>query len=286
MAEFVTSLRDASNPQSADRLPDEWWNVWKRRLWPYRDMMIGDTLYWYAPQKQAIVSQSEVIGVAGFPYADKAALFERLRTFFGHVDDTDAYTAAKPDKGYCLAFKVQQQARLPVARPNGHRFPRDGWLRLKPDVRRAWFGGPSVECPAESEATLDSYASESDLLTRLREIDNAMQRVSPERRDRLVAVSIRKDSKIVCALKAAAGYRCQFSGCSAQITRKDGTSYVEVAHIRPVAKGGQSILGNLLVLCPNHHKEFDLGQLRIARQTQIELEGHLNGRGFAIRILT
>jgi hypothetical protein len=285
MAEFVTSREDLATLRS-DRLPpEEWWNVWKRRLWPYRELMIGDRLYWYDSSARSILSRSRVIGVQRFPYQTKAELFDRLNEFLDNVDTTDPYTASKPDKGYCLAFKVRQEAPLNVRKPKDRNFPREGWLRLTESERAAWFGRPKIERPPESETTLDSYVDEGDLLSRLRALDSAMQEVSPERRDKLVSVSIRNDSKIVKALKAAADYRCQFPACDAQIKKSDGTLYVEVAHIRPVAKRGKSILGNLLVLCPNHHKEFDHGQLEIAEQTLSELVGHLNGRSFTIRIL-
>jgi len=50
-----------------------------------------------------------------------------------------------------------------------------------------------------------------------------------------------------------------------------------------VNKGGQSILGNLLVLCPDHHKEFDYGDLKIIEQTENKLMGSLNGKIFEIQ---
>ena len=64
---------------------------------------------------------------------------------------------------------------------------------------------------------------------------------------------------------------------------KNGINYVEVAHIRPVRKGGQSIIGNLVVLCPNHHKEFDLGDLKIMEQNEKILIGVLNNKEFKIK---
>ena len=288
MAEFITSRNDFSEQQVGQGFPKEWWNIWKTRLWPYSELMIGDTLYWYdsSESKCAIVSKSKVVAVARFLYEDKVELFDRLRNFFGNVDVTDPYTAAKPTKAYCLAYKVDQETSLDIPKPKGRKFPGKGWLRLTSEERSDWFGKLKVESPQEPEATLDSYTNESDLASRLREVNEAMREVSPERRNQLVKVSVRNDSKIVKALKAAAGYRCQFPGCNARIMKKDGTSYVEVAHIHPVAKGGKSILGNLIVLCPNHHKEFDLGKLTIVRQTPSELAGHLNSHEFTIKILS
>jgi predicted restriction endonuclease len=86
----------------------------------------------------------------------------------------------------------------------------------------------------------------------------------------------------VGALKELCGYRCQFPDCGVAIPKRRGGFYAEVAHIKPVHKGGKSVLGNLLVLCPNHHKEFDLGECSIEDQTPIFVRGRLNGKPFEI----
>ena len=64
---------------------------------------------------------------------------------------------------------------------------------------------------------------------------------------------------------------------------------MEVAHIQPVHEGGRSSIGNLLVLCPNHHKEFDLGELKLESGAQVgneftKVAGTINGRPFSIRL--
>jgi predicted restriction endonuclease len=109
-----------------------------------------------------------------------------------------------------------------------------------------------------------------------------MKNVEPEKRLAKIEQTLRKDKKIVELLKKSANYKCQFPNCESEILTKKGTKYVEVAHIKPVHKGGQSILGNLIVLCPNHHKEFDYGTLNIVEQTDNVLTGTLNGKTFTI----
>jgi predicted restriction endonuclease len=109
-----------------------------------------------------------------------------------------------------------------------------------------------------------------------------MKELTPERVQRIVNQTIRKDTAIVRRLKEASRFKCQFPGCNAQIRTKRGGLYVEVAHIQPVVKKGRSTLGNLLVLCPNHHKEFDHGALAVERQTLDGISGRLNGRWFEI----
>jgi len=95
---------------------------------------------------------------------------------------------------------------------------------------------------------------------------------------------IRRDTRLVKALKAFYQFRCQFPGCGVRIPKRGGGFYIEVAHIEPVRKGGRSVLGNLLVLCPNHHKEFDHGHLEIREQTEEKVHGILNGTEFSIEL--
>lgn len=116
----------------------------------------------------------------------------------------------------------------------------------------------------------------------LYKLNEEMLSIEPERRVQEIEKILRKDKKIVNLLKELVDYKCQFPNCDSNILTKDGITYVEVAHIKPVSKGGHSILGNLLVLCPNHHKEFDLGKLEIIEQNEYAIVGILNEKNFNI----
>ncbi len=126
---------------------------------------------------------------------------------------------------------------------------------------------------------------EIDLKLALKQLNEDMQKIEPEKRISSIELILRKDKKIVELIKKVAGYKCQFPECTAQIPTKVGTNYVEVAHIKPVHRGGQSIIGNLIVLCPNHHKEFDYGNLNIEEQSSNTLKGTLNGKVFLISMI-
>lgn len=144
--------------------------------------------------------------------------------------------------------------------------------------------------------TLISYSSElnspntvdknieDDLVLALEKLNEEMRYVEPEKRIAEIELILRKDRKIVELLKKSANYKCQFPNCISQILTKTGMNYVEVAHIKAVHKGGQSIIGNLIVLCPNHHKEFDYGNLNIEEQSADILKGSLNGKIFSISL--
>lgn len=115
-------------------------------------------------------------------------------------------------------------------------------------------------------------------------IRKKMNGKSPEIVKRTVEKWIRHDDSIVQHFKQAADYKCQFPDCNVRIQKKDGGFYIEVAHIMPVAKGGKGEIGNLLVLCPNHHKEFDYGERDYKRGWDF-LVGVLNGKKFNIKLL-
>jgi putative restriction endonuclease len=58
-------------------------------------------------------------------------------------------------------------------------------------------------------------------------------------------------------------HRCQI--CSLQIVSATGRPYAEGAHIRPLGlpHEGDDHVRNMLCLCPNHHKQMDVGDLVI-----------------------
>jgi hypothetical protein len=118
----------------------------------------------------------------------------------------------------------------------------------------------------------------------IHELNQKMQGIHPTKINRLIEATIRKDSHIINVLKEINNFKCQFPGCNMIIPKRNGGYYVEVAHIKSVAKGGQSVIGNLLVLCPNHHKLIDYGKLEISIQTEKVLKGSLNGEKFEIKI--
>jgi len=58
--------------------------------------------------------------------------------------------------------------------------------------------------------------------------------------------------------------------------------YIEVHHIWPLGKGGFDTTNNMLVLCPNHHAEFDLGTIALNPDTllieHIDEDNSYNGK--------
>lgn len=95
----------------------------------------------------------------------------------------------------------------------------------------------------------------------------------------LIAINrIHRDNSIVRKLKSIYDNSCQICGLR---SNKSQITFVEGAHIKPLGgiHNGRDTLTNLLCLCPNHHKLFDLGEFWINENLEIKgLEGfeHLN----------
>lgn len=74
-----------------------------------------------------------------------------------------------------------------------------------------------------------------------------------------------RDRAPVEAIKELYQGRCHV--CSYRIERPDGSWYAEAHHLWPLEHGGPDVMDNLLVVCPTHHKELDLGVLLVDPRT-------------------
>lgn len=138
--EYITS-RGFTLPESAEEFSDSvWFNLWRYRLWPYRELLVGDILYWYETPSQGIVWKSRVAEIDRFVYDSKKALQNRLEARFGPFDTTQSYFVNSPEDGYCLAYKAIPLERVSLPKPQGFRFPQQGWLAIDDDVASSWLG--------------------------------------------------------------------------------------------------------------------------------------------------
>jgi putative restriction endonuclease len=90
----------------------------------------------------------------------------------------------------------------------------------------------------------------------------------------------KRDNKTIAQLKILRDFKCQI--CGTKITKKDGEFYIEAAHIKPKCKNGCETPDNILILCPNHHKEFDFGDRVIIQHSKEQIEFILNGVEYKI----
>jgi len=83
-----------------------------------------------------------------------------------------------------------------------------------------------------------------------------------------VITRIIRDYKLSSKLKNMYDFKCQICNKSILIRRSgddEFLKYVEVHHIKPLGKPHKGLdkISNMLVLCPNHHAEFDMGSIAI-----------------------
>lgn len=273
--EYLTTRTFALPTEAAGMEKFSWFNMWGRRFFPYTELLAGDTVYWFDQTLEQLVWRTRISETDRFAYSSKSKILER----YPDCAESD-YFHNGSDSGYFITYQVKVEEKIDVKRPRGFKLPQLGWLRLDDETSRLWFNRDR----AEDMTILDEIVrdSQNPVFQLLKVIDKQMQEVSPERVRKIVATTIRNDTAMVKALKHAFNYRCQFPGCGIQIQTKQQGYYIEVAHIEPVKTGGRSVLGNLLVLCPNHHKEFDYGHLELSEQSATRLSGILNGKNFTI----
>jgi len=95
--------------------------------------------------------------------------------------------------------------------------------------------------------------------------------------------TFKRDVKTIAQLKILRGFKCQI--CSTSILKADGHFYIEAAHIKPKRFRGREIPENILILCPNHHKEFDHGETKILKHTKDFVEFVMNGMQYKISLI-
>jgi 5-methylcytosine-specific restriction protein A len=157
--QYIAS-RGFTFPQSPAGLADElWFNLWQHKLRPYGELAAGDIIYWYERPTQKIVWKSCVTDIEKFSYDTKADVQKRLVGRFGDFDLTQPYYVEAPDRGYCLAWKVQPLERMSLPKPESLRFPQHGWLRVDLEITAKWL----TELRGEAEFIQGKTYNRSDL---------------------------------------------------------------------------------------------------------------------------
>ncbi len=137
--EYITSRGFHLPESSQDFAKSFWFNLWKRKLWPYREIELNDIIFWYETLKKRITWKSRVIDIENFFYKEKNELRQRLSSRFEDFDINQSYYVKGPERGYCIAFKVEPLNRISLPKPDAIRFPQLGWLRVNEEISRDWL---------------------------------------------------------------------------------------------------------------------------------------------------
>ena len=165
---FITS-RNGVLPDTAEGLASAlWFNLWPNRLWPYNELELGDTVYWYHSLSKCIVWRSHVVDVNRFPYRQKDQVKKNLNLNASQA--AEPYFVKAKEPGFCLAYKVEALESMSIRKPEGLRFPQKGWLKITDDVVQAWPGILPAASPinAEDEDWTDDEVDEAIRANRLR----------------------------------------------------------------------------------------------------------------------
>lgn len=95
--------------------------------------------------------------------------------------------------------------------------------------------------------------------------------------------SYKRDNRTIAQIKFLRNFQCQICGTS--ILKKDGTRYIEAAHIKAKYQKGRETPDNIILLCPNHHKEFDYGNLKVNEHSVSHFTFTLNGKIYKLNLL-
>ncbi|WP_421359685.1 HNH endonuclease [Agrobacterium rosae] len=142
------------------------------------------------------------------------------------------------------------------------------YLSSMPSVR---FVRPSAaEAPTYDEKELEKRAKRAE--ERFKESGESTPpptgNEDPDRAQR-VQTAFERDPKVVGWVRSRAGRICECCKLEAPFEREDGTPYLEVHHLRPLAEGGPDKVENAIACCPNCHRKLHQGRGRVELRKEI-----------------
>lgn len=93
----------------------------------------------------------------------------------------------------------------------------------------------------------------------------------------------KRNNILIAKIKKDRNFECQI--CNTKILKSNGSYYIEAAHIKAKKDKGNERKENILILCPNHHKEFDFGKREILKHTINSINFKLNDVVYELSLL-
>jgi 5-methylcytosine-specific restriction endonuclease McrA len=90
----------------------------------------------------------------------------------------------------------------------------------------------------------------------------------PDRASRVQTV-FERDPKVVAWVRSQADRVCECCCKEAPFEKEDGTPYLEVHHVRPLAEGGPDNVENAIACCPNCHRRLHQGRDRLELREEL-----------------
>jgi len=118
----------------------------------------------------------------------------------------------------------------------------------------------------------------------LTSLNNLYANISPKERAKKVQSHLDRGSAVTKALKSLLGAKCQICGWVG-FEKKNGESFIEAHHIIQLSerKVGSLCTENIILLCPNCHREVHYGKEFSASEDSENIIINLSGRTVKIR---
>lgn len=131
--EYITSRSFQLPTDSKEFEEHDWFNMWQNQLFPYKELLEGDILYWYDSTKKKIIWKTKVVKIVKFPYDSKKDIIRNFKDV-----SNQAYFDQAKDKGYFISYKVKVENQVAYEKPAGFRFPMTGWIKLDDKNSTEW----------------------------------------------------------------------------------------------------------------------------------------------------
>jgi predicted HNH restriction endonuclease len=82
-------------------------------------------------------------------------------------------------------------------------------------------------------------------------------------------ISYERDEQVKIWIKKEANGECESCGDTTVFVDDNDKVFLEVHHIRALAKGGSDTVTNAVALCPNCHREFHYGKNKVKKNKTI-----------------
>lgn len=180
-------------------------------------------------------------------------------------------------------IEIGDQGELVVNTWDDHRTEKQRRISVEPPIAiEPQLGGKvyeTLELRIESSQELQEQESISKLVIDMSDADIRVALANIEenkaKKIEFKHSAYSRNAYIILLIKKLRGYQCQI--CPSQIIKKDGSFYIEAAHITAKKFNGEESLKNIIILCPNCHKTFDFGDLKIIERSSKHLRFLLNG---------
>ena len=196
-------------------------------------------------------------------------------TFLGKLMGEKSHHGASV-RNVCMARKISRYLGIePPKRENGsprwwaflvyaEKSGRYWQLQLKPEVVSALEHLGWVQSSILPEEVLTDELQEQAARALSDSPERRRQRLeaAPKKPSviQITRAEFRRNGDVVAEVMLRANSVCEACGRNAPFIRtSDGTPYLEVHHVIPLADGGEDTIENALALCPNCHREKHFG---------------------------